>query len=73
MKKEKNANQSENSAATARCVTDAARRRMNLRRVRRRKGGGEVALFKMVGEGEGEEDRERETKGEREVKLHVPW
>jgi len=28
--------------------------------VRRRKGGGEVALFKMVGEGEGEEDRERE-------------
>lgn len=65
MKKEKNANQSENSAATTRCVTDAARRRMNLRRVRRREGGREVALFKMVGRGERgkEKKREEKTKG----------
>lgn len=40
MKKEKNANQSENSAATARCVTDAARRRMNLRRGEKKERGG---------------------------------
>lgn len=73
MKKEKNANQSENSAATAWCVTDAARRRMNLHRVRRRKGGGGRSLFSKWMEEVRRREKEKEAKGKREVKLYVPW